>query len=267
MNREAILALYDKQERLNSESPSYRREVDGPVVRHVSKNPKRLSFVIYSDLTPESADAAIQAQLTYFQANGGYGFEWKTYAHDTPSDLAQRLLAHGLEADEQEALLVMDLQNCPEIFLQPVTADVRRATESHQFKEIATLQAQVWGGDFGWLETQLAENLAIQPDYWSIYIAYVNNEPACAAWTSFPKGSQFAGLWGGSTLERFRGMGLYTAVVATRAQEAIKRGYGYLMVDASDMSRPILQKRGFQLLTHTTPYTWKNPNYEEVIGN
>jgi hypothetical protein len=263
MNREEILALYDDHERKNSEHPSYRREVVEGVVRSVSKNPRRLSFIIYSELTEKTADAAIHSQIAYFAADGGYGFEWKTYAHDAPADLPQRLLAHGLEADEKEALLVMDLQNCPDIFLQPVTADVRRVTEPAQFKQIAALQAQVWGGDYGWLEIQLAENLALQPDYWSIYIAYVNNKAACAAWTSFPKGSQFAGLWGGSTLAKYRQKGLYTAVVATRAQEAIQRGYRYLMVDASDMSRPILEKRGFQLLTHTTPYTWKNPNFQK----
>ena len=223
MNREAILALYDVQERQNSESPSYLRQVDGPIVRHVSKNPKRLSFIIYSQITAKTADAAIQAQLDYFAANGGYGFEWKTYAHDTPADLPQRLLAHGLKADEPEALLVMDLHNCPPVFLQPVTADVRRASTREQFEQIARLQAEVWRGNYSWLVTQLEDNLAQQPDYWSIYIAYVNNEPACAAWTSFPKGSQFAGLWGGATLAKFRQMGLYTAVVAIRAQEAIQQ--------------------------------------------
>lgn len=263
MNREKILNLYDEQERKNSEFPSYRREVADGVVRSVTQNPSRLSFVLYSELSEETADAAIQAQLDYFAAQGGYGFEWKTYAHDTPADLPQRLLNHGLEADEPEALLVMDLHNCPEVFLQPVTVDVRRATTPAAFEMIAELQTAVWGGDFSWLVSQLEDNLAEQPDYWSIYIAYVNNEAACAAWTSFPKGSQFAGLWGGATLEKYRKMGLYTAVVATRAQEALQRGYRFLMVDASDMSRPILEKRGFQFMTHTTPYTWKNPNFKK----
>jgi GNAT superfamily N-acetyltransferase len=76
---------------------------------------------------------------------------------------------------------------------------------------------------------------------------------------SLPTNSQFAGLWGGATLPQYRKMGIYTAVVAARAQEAIRRGYRFLTVDAGDMSRPILQKRGFQLLTYTTPYTWKPP--------
>jgi hypothetical protein len=132
MNREEILALYDEQERKNSSHPSYIREVDGKIVRHVSKERKQLSFVIYSDLT---ADVTIQDQLNQFQANGGAGFEWKTYDHDTPpADLKTRLTAHGLQAGEAEALMVMDLQHCPPVHLQPVTADVRRATTPFTWK-------------------------------------------------------------------------------------------------------------------------------------
>ncbi|NJN53267.1 MAG: GNAT family N-acetyltransferase [Anaerolineae bacterium] len=101
---------------------------------------------------------------------------------------------------------------------------------------------------FDWLEKQLRQNIETQPDFWSIYVAYVDGKPACAAWSNFPTNSQFAGLWGGSTLAEYRNRGLYTAVVAVRAQEAIRRGYRYLMVDASDMSRPILQKRGLSTI-------------------
>jgi len=120
----------------------------------------------------------------------------------------------------------------------------------------------VWEQNFDWLAIQLRENLESQPDFWSIYVAYADGKPACAAWINFPTNSQFAGLWGGATLPKYREKGLYTAVVAARAQEAIQRGYRFLMVDASDMSRPILLKRGFQFLTYTTPLKWKNPAFE-----
>lgn len=256
-----VLALYDAQERKNGEHPSYQREETPQVVRQVSHNRERLSFVIYSKLTEQNADRVIAEQLDRFKAWGGLGFEWKLYDHDTPPDLKERLLAHGFEADETEGLLVLDLEDCPAVYLEPVTADVRKIG-AEELKDVVAVQTAVWGGEFDWLEKQLRQNLADAPDFWSIYVAYVDGKPACAAWSNFPSNSQFAGLWGGSTLAEYRKMGLYTAVVAVRAQEAIQRGYRFLMVDASDMSRPILQKRGFQLLTYTTPYTWKNPNFK-----
>lgn len=259
MNKNDILRLYDEQERQNSLQPSYQREKTARVVRHVHPDPTRLSFIIHTDLTAANADQTIQAQVDWYkeQVNGA-GLEWKTYEHDAPSDLPQRLKSHGFEPDEREALLILDLENCPDVYLQPVTADVRQVTSEAQFREVAGIQTAVYNQNFDWLIKQLSENVADQPDYWGIYTAYVDDMPACAAWVSFPPNSQFAGLWGGATRAEYRKMGLYTAVVAARAQEALQRGCRFLTVDASDMSRPILEKRGFQLLTHTTPFIWKS---------
>ena len=74
--------------------------------------------------------------------------------------------------------------------------------------------------------------------------------------TRFPAHSAFASLWGGSTLPELRGRGLYTGLLAARLQEARARGARYLTVDAGPMSRPILERRGFRLLTHATACTW-----------
>ena len=77
-----------------------------------------------------------------------------------------------------------------------------------------------------------------------------------AAWLVMRPGSAFAGLWGGSTLKSHRGRGIYRALVARRAAIAGARGIRYLQVDASDDSRPILERLGFLALTTTTPYVW-----------
>jgi hypothetical protein len=77
-----------------------------------------------------------------------------------------------------------------------------------------------------------------------------------AGWVIFVPGSDFAGLWGGSTLREWRGRGIYRALVARRAQLATARGVPYLQVDASSDSAPILRRLGFQALTTTTPYVW-----------
>ena len=266
MNIKEILALYDQQERIQGQHPSYRQEVTPETVRAIAHRQERYSFIIYSRLNEANADAIIQRELDYYGSTGGAGLEWKLYAHDQPPDLGKRLVAHGFEEEEVEALLVLDLQDMPEVYRQPITADIRRLTTPEEISHVVQVQAQVYGEDFSWLQTQLEENLAVQPDYWSIYAAYVAGKPVCGAWVSFPQDSSFAGLWGGATLEPYRKRGLYTQVVAVRAQEAIERGCRFLTVDASDMSRPILLKRGFQLLTNTTPYFWEPEKEEESNG-
>ena len=68
--------------------------------------------------------------------------------------------------------------------------------------------------------------------------------------------TQFAGLWGGATRPAWRGRGIYRALVARRAQFAAARDVRFLQVDASDDSRPILERLGFVAITTTTPYVW-----------
>ena len=47
--------------------------------------------------------------------------------------------------------------------------------------------------------------------------------------------------------------------LAHRARLAAERGCRYLEVDASDDSRPILERLGFVAVTTTTPYVWSPP--------
>ena len=78
----------------------------------------------------------------------------------------------------------------------------------------------------------------------------------CAGWVRFPRATEFATLWGGGTLPGWRGRGIYRALVAHRARLAAQRGRRYLQVDASDESRPILERLGFVPVTTTTPFIW-----------
>lgn len=74
-----------------------------------------------------------------------------------------------------------------------------------------------------------------------------------------PPATEFATLWGGATAAEWRGRGIYRAVVAYRARLAKQRGRQYLQVDASDDSRPTLERLGFVAVTTTTPFVWTPP--------
>ena len=120
-------------------------------------------------------------------------------------------------------------------------------------KEIDQIKQQI-GDD--WSVERLAFELEHAPDYLSVYVAYAGNVAAACAWIRFPPGSPFASLWGGATLPQLRNRGLYTALLAARVQEARVRGWRYVTIDAGHMSRPIVEKRGFRLLTYATACNW-----------
>jgi GNAT superfamily N-acetyltransferase len=229
-----LLALYDQHERFAATYPDTRREELSQLVRHVDLVGNS-GAVIFSRLSSETVDAAIIEQCAYFQSLG-QEFEWKAFAHDQPPDLIQRLAAHGFDLDETEAVMVLDLNDPPAALLAP-TAAVTRLNDDD-------------------MVARLAFEMEHAPDYLSVYVAYVQNVAAACAWIRFPPGSPFASLWGGATLPELRNRGLYTALLAARVQEARARGWRYLTIDAGHMSRPIVEKRGFRLLTYATACNW-----------
>jgi hypothetical protein len=254
MEPHEILALYDRQQRMEIEFPGMHKEITPYVVRFVRPG-SGMNFVLYSHLDEENVEAVIQEQVAFFR-QWDQPFSWKVYDHDKPHDLGKRLNKHGFVPDEHEAIMVLDLENVQPSLLEPVSADIRKIVSREQLQDVIRVEEQVWDGDFGWITERMGGHLEL-PGYLSVYMAYVNGEPACTGWTYFYEHSLFAGLWGGSTIAAYRAQGLYSAILGVRVQEAVQRGYRFLTIDASPMSQPIVSKRGFELLAYARDYEWK----------
>jgi GNAT superfamily N-acetyltransferase len=256
MTDSELLAMFDREQRREIEFPNIRREVTPYTVRHVVESGMPGgAFVLYSRLDATSAGPVIEAEIAYFE-NLGLDFEWKAYDHDTPPDLLARLKARGFAIEDREAVMVLDLACAADDLWQPISQDVRRLVAPGQLGEIAAIHEGVWGERSDWLVDALAAELAADGERIQFYLAYADGVPACAAWIRFHPGTQFASLWGGSTLPAYRRRGLYTTLLAARAQEARRRGYRFLTIDASPMSQPIVAKHGFHFLTFTHPCKW-----------
>ena len=257
MTTESLLEIYDREQRRDVIYPGTIREEAPHVVRHVDKSGV-MGYILYSQLDEQNADRIIQEQIAYF---GEQRFEWKFYTHDTPIDLKDRLEKQGFEIEESEAILVLDTEKLTGKLREPITHDVRRITDPDEVLKVMTVQGKVFGANSDdeedWIAQHVSRELRNTPDFVSIYAAYTaDGIVASCAWTRFPEKNSFASLWGAATLPEYRGKGFYTAILATRVQEAIRRGRRYLTVDASPMSRPILEKSGFEWVTTSYPCQW-----------
>jgi hypothetical protein len=256
MNKSKIIALYDQDQRKDVEYPDMRREVTLNVVRQIDTSDTGKGLITYSQLDEANVDDTIREQVSYFESIG-QEFEWKLYDYDQPSDLKERLGSYGFRVEEAEAIMVLDLKDAPEIFWQPVFHNVQRIINPEKLVDVQSVEGQVWDEDSSWVLHFLGGALSKYPEQLSVYVAYIDEQPASAAWIFFPKHSQFASLWGGATISRFRKQGLFTALLAVRAQEAKVRQVRYLTVDAMPMSRPILEKLGFEMIAYSYPCHWK----------
>jgi GNAT superfamily N-acetyltransferase len=254
-----LLAIFDQEQRQDVRFFDVQREIAPHVVRFIPHEGLEGDggVVVFSCLSAENADEVIREEIAHFEKLG-CDFGWKVYDHDTPADLQARLIAHGFEPGEPEAIVVLDLEEAPALLWQPVSHDIRRIEDPVGIEEMIAVQAQVWEEELpAWLAEHLRQELFQNSEMIAVYIAYVDETPASSAWVRFHPPSRFASLWGGSTVPGHRRRGLYTALLATRAQEARRRGVRFLTVDASPMSQPILEKLGFRCISYAHEYRWR----------
>jgi GNAT superfamily N-acetyltransferase len=262
MESAELLDLYDREQRREVMFFGFRRETTPHVVRQVSQLGDR-SSIAYSHLSGDDVEAVVEREIEYF-SDIGHDFEWKVFGHDTPVDLGTRLINRGFEPEEEEALLVLDMAATPIVQKAIPGIDMRRLSTPDALADVRVVEEAVWGEDFSRLIDELSLTLLQAPATLSVYVVYADNQPVSSAWIRFHQGSQFASLWGGSTLPAYRGRGLYRALIETRAAEALARNVRFLTVDASPMSRPILERNGFGLIGFSRPYVWRKERDREA---
>lgn len=271
----ALRARLDFERRTLPETGFLREESFAPgaaLVRHAPSAGAggTHGFVSWSALAPDAFDAAVSAEVKRHRERG-LSFEWKLFDHDQPTPERQAALAavltrHGFAAGEWEAALVGPAATLAGALAEAVPSKgiaFRRLTDPEQLAPLDEIQAAVWGKEASahWLPSRdLGAELRAAPERLAIFLAETTDAggpgPVSGAWIRFNRESAFAGLWGGSTLPAFRRRGLYRTLLALRAREALARGCGLLYVDASAVSRPILERRGFVLLSGSRPYLW-----------
>jgi GNAT superfamily N-acetyltransferase len=223
----------------------------GRVVRCVGPEPDNWSGIDWSDLDETTADAEIAAQVRYF-TDLGRAFEWKYYTHDRPADLPDRLRAAGFQPGPEEALMIADIADLCTDSLPPAGVRLVPVTDAEGVWRLVRVHERVFGDDFSAFGRILLSRL--DSELVTGVLAMAGDEALSASRIDFHPGTEFASLWGGGTLEPWRGKGIYRAMVAYRARLAAERGARYLRVDALPTSEPILSRLGFVRLATTVPY-------------
>src|SRR5215211_1329642 len=254
MNTSDLLVQYDKDLRIRIAYPEARKEITRDVVRVIRKAPG-MNVVTFTFANESKLEGVIESEVNYLLPLN-QPFTWKVYDYDLLPSLKDKLATRGFAGDSDPVdVMVLDVRHASAQLLQLVKADIRRIKDVDGLKDVIHVLDSVWGGHNTWINDRLGEHLRIR-NYLSVYVAYVEDQPVSIAWTYFPYG-QFATLFAGSTIAEYRNQGLYAGLLATRVQEIRRRGYEYAVVETGSMSRPIVEKHGFQHLTTVYDYEWK----------
>ena len=168
--------------------------------------------------------------------------EWWVGWHATPDDLEDRLFALGLVRDETPVLTGMTST------VEPPSVDgidVRRITTIEEQLAALELDWVVWGVPMA----ERGQRAATERTYFDPngalhhFAAYLDGRPV-----GFARGidmDEGVALMGGVVLPEARGRGAYRALVRARWDHAVSRGTPCLVVQAGDMSAPVLDGLGF----------------------
>jgi len=255
MDIQEILKKFDREQRREITFPGMRREEMPYLIRLIPEDYHE-GIIIYSHLPDQNIEEIIRNEIDYFKTLG-LNFEWKAYRHDQPQGLNIMLASMGFEVETPDSVMIFDLYESKLRIISPLVPGIRRLTTAKEIEQIMTVQDKVWEDDRAHISAFLGLLMEENPNMISVFAVYEGDLPVSTAWIMYHPGSQFAGLWGGTTLPDYRNRGYYSSLLNARIQEAKERGVRYVTVDASPMSCPILENFGFQCISHAWRCVWR----------
>ena len=139
----------------------------------------------------------------------------------------------------------------------PAGVRLRRVTEEADVRAMSAMQDEAFGDP---VSTEMADALLdrlAREDGMELWVAEADGQIVSAGRLEPVAGTDFAGIWGGATLEAWRGQGIYRALTAARARSALVMGKTLIHSDSTECSRPILERSGLIKVSTTTPYHWQ----------
>jgi hypothetical protein len=252
-----LLRAYDEQLRTDAETPSAISVTRLGPLRLVTF-PGGRGFVTYQDLDGADADeiADLVAQtVAHYDADPDIKrVEWKTRGHDVAPGLHDALLAHGFVEEEAESIMLGEASALAVDVPLPDGITLRTVSTEPDVRAMAAMEDEAFGDPVSDRSADALMHRLGLDDGMELWVAEHDGQIVSAGRLEPVPDTEFAGIWGGATLQAWRGRGIYRALTAARARSALRLGKRYLHSDSTPMSRPILERSGMVAVSTTTPY-------------
>jgi hypothetical protein len=204
-------------------------------------------------LEPEEVPEALARVRAQAAQAGHREAQWWVGPSATPGDLADRLRTHGLVPDERpgsephSTSMVLAKEPPP----PPAGVVARRVESFDEFVRAGKIGDAAFGApeeDAKAYEAIAEESFARERAGHSprVYAAFLDGEPTGVGRALFAADCPAVLMIGGGVLPAARGRGVYRALVRARWDDAVAAGTPALVTHAGVMSRPILERLGFQ---------------------
>jgi hypothetical protein len=190
----------------------------------------------------EELDEVLAEVRAALRERGRTRTQWEV-GSSAPAGLVDALLGRGLVRDTDPYAVALVLTRVP-----PAAGEGLVARRVETFEEYAGAGAVQWEA-FAMTEAEIAEGRELLPERFResvnlTHAVWLDGELVCAG-TSAPTPHGLL-LYGGATVARARGRGAYRALLRARWDDAVALGTPALITQGGSMSRPILERSGFE---------------------
>ena len=192
--------------------------------------------------TVDEVDDVVAEVRAALRERGRKKTQWEV-GSSAPPGLVDALLERGIAPDDPSYAVALVLSREP-----PSAPEGLVARRVETLEEYEAANAVQWEA-FDATDEDVAENRAQLPERWRdtpnvMHAVWLDGEIVSAG-TSAPTEHGLL-LYGGATLPRARGRGAYRALLRARWDEAVARSTPALITQGGPMSRPILERVGFE---------------------
>ena len=167
------------------------------------------------------------------------------------------LTRNGFVPDEPESIMIGEARLLDVAVQLPAGGSLRRVSEEADVRAMSAMQDRAFGDPVSDERAEALLGRLSRRDGMELWVAEAEGQMVSAGRLEPVAGTDFAGIWGGATLEAWRGQGIYRALTAARARSALAMGKTLIHSDSTEYSRPILERSGLSKVSTTTPYHWQ----------
>ena len=195
-------------------------------------------------MRPDEIDDVLDETRSLLRERGRTKTQWEVGSSAEPPDLVEQLLERGLTWDKEPYAVALVLTTEP-----PRAAARDRRAPRRDVRRVRRGERRAVGGVRACRTTRSMRRARCSPKTWQdtvnvMHAAWLDGE-LVAAGTSAPTEHGLL-LYGGATAPHARGRGAYRALLNARWQEAVGNGTPALITQGGAMSRPILERLGFE---------------------
>ena len=213
--------------------------------------------VVHAHLSPEDADGEILKSLERFRAHGAPG-SWHIGPSMRPTDMGERLMAHGFSYGGDDIGMAVELSALPEEVPVPEDLEIERVRDEETLAAWRDTLAKGFGEgpvEAEWVE-EMYRRLGLGDDGpWHHYLGRLGGAPVATS-TLFV-GAGVAGIYFVSTVEGARRRGIGTVITLAPLRAAREMGYKLGVLGSSQMGYTVYRRLGFQEYCRIGLYEWR----------